>query len=95
MKYINKKLPIIQIDKEIKFLPTGMGLHIYDNGDLHCSDHHKDKLISEGWIEEVKPREWWYCKDKSIEEFRMYPSPQYDGCVSHWGIAIKVREVIE
>ena len=95
MKYINKKLPLLKVGEEFKYSNQDVtGVHCFDTGTLHCNESTLKTLISEGWIEEVKPREWWYCKDKSIEEFRMYPSPQYDGCVSHWGIAIKVREVI-
>jgi len=58
MKYINKKLPLV--GEELRYSPMEVdGVHCFDNGTLHCNKSTLKTLLSEGWIEPIKPREWW------------------------------------
>ena len=90
MKYINKNLPILAKDSIITadISPMWTNLHIeVFNKKICCTDGILKVLISEGWIEEVKPREYY-----------VYDCPE---CVTayreQWesGSLIKVREMIE
>jgi len=61
------------------------------------------KLIDEGWIEEIKPREWWVLKPKDgvDNKARLYQSAGQAGddyqkeAGSGWFEIIKVREVLD
>ena len=60
MKYINKKLPIMEIGTEIEWSDPGVsGMHFYAEGQVHCEKSTFNSLVEDGFIEEVKPREWW------------------------------------
>ena len=61
MKYINKKLPLMEVGKEINFSLNGViiGAHCYDDGTLHCTQADFNLLLKDGFIEEVNPREWY------------------------------------
>ena len=69
MKYINKKLPFMEIGKEVEWYEEQTGVHIHDSGNVYCEKEMFNNLISEGWIEEVKPREpreWWEVRHKDV-----------------------------
>lgn len=56
--------------------------------------------LCSGYDYRVKPREFWVCWNtenypEDHDHTRWFESPKYDGCVSRWTNAIKVREVIE
>ena len=89
MKYkLKRDLPFAKAGKEV-FEDDASFYIEAEVGIIWCFAEIKDrhKLISEGWIEEVKPREYY-----------VYDSPE---CVTayreQWesGSLIKVREVIE
>ena len=96
MKYINKKLPLLKVGEEIRYMNQDVsGVHCFESNGLHCSESTLKKLISEGWIEEVKPREWWVleCETPGLlwagedikAQLKKNPNLKF----------IKVREVIE
>ena len=97
MKYINKKLPLMEVGKEIDYSLNGViiGAHCYDDGTLHCTQADFNLLLKDGFIEEVKPREWLVleCDNPGLlwesepikEQLRKNPNLKF----------IKVREVIE
>ena len=67
MKYINKNLPILAKDSIITadISPMWTNLHIeVFNKKICCTDGILKVLISEGWIEPIKPREWWQILDR-------------------------------
>ena len=103
MKYINKKLPLLKVGEEFKYTNQDVtGVHCFDSGTLHCNESTLKTLISEGWIEPIKPREWWviinesskYCSERydsyeEAEQKRLLYTGKEDYKV------IKVREVIQ
>ena len=102
MKYINKKLPLV--GEELRYSPMEVdGVHCFDNGTLHCNKSTLKTLLSEGWIEPIKPREWWQILDRrswytygnrfeTKKEAEKYAEQlNNDGSLE----IIKVREVIE
>jgi len=103
MKYkLKRDLPFAKAGKEVKVNPTGCIPFInYSSGEFATTEEYVDKLLSEGWIEEVKPREWWeiertdvgfYYDDRfgSYEEAEGIRNSHYKN-----SRIIKVREVIE
>ena len=102
MKYINKKLPLLKVGEEFKYMNQDVGgIHCFESNSLFCNESTLKTLISEGWIEEVKPREWgeiertdvgFYYDDRfgSYEEAEGIRNSHYKN-----SRIIKVREVIE
>ena len=93
MKYINKKLPLMEVGKEIDYRLNGViiGAHCYDDGTLHCTQADFNLLLKDGFIEEVKPREWWI--EILADGFaRVVDRPPYHKNPFEY---VKVREVIE
>ena len=92
MKYINKKLPLV--GEELRYLPMEVdGVHCFDNGTLHCNKSTLKTLLSEGWIEPIKPREWTLEVTPEQTYIRILPIRQK--LFSSGSEIIKVREVIE
>ena len=61
MKYKNLKLPTIPSGEEIEIFVNNSfnGLHIYrEENVINCNERLLEIIISEGWIEEAKPREF-------------------------------------
>ena len=58
-----------------------------------CMGNIKD-LLSAGWIEEVKPREWWVYPLTYGDGLRYEAVSNFEKCRNMVGV-IKVREVIE
>ena len=98
MKYINKKLPLV--GEELRYSPMEVdGVHCFDNGTLHCNKSTLKTLLSEGWIEEVKPREWWVNMHKDSGN-NYFCNTKDEAIRTMWGLPehnhiIKVREVIQ
>ena len=61
MKYILKKdLPFTKAGHKVEVNPSGCLPFVnYSTGVFSTTEEYVDKLLSEGWIEEVKPREWY------------------------------------
>ena len=97
MKYrLKKDLPFAKAGAKIK-PPQDEGC-AYDveniNGDWWCIGYEEElpKLISEGWIEEVKPREWYICWDECMISNIVN---EKNGVIPNWDNIVKVREVID
>ena len=102
MKYINKKLPLMEVGKEIDYSLNGViiGAHCYDDGTLHCTQADFNLLLKDGFIEEVKPREFYIgltsqgylpLGDNKVADNIDY----FDTMAFPPAKVIKVREVIE
>lgn len=112
-KYILKKdLPFAKAGIKIEQIQmSNTALKSYDlfsNNEVRFwinTEKDLDYLISEGWIEEIKPREWWVLKPKDHstagQNVRFYKNPTYarddyeKEVNESWFEIIKVREVIE
>jgi len=102
MKYINKKLPLLKVGEEIRYMNQDVsGVHCFESNGLHCSESTLKKLISEGWIEEVKPREWWEIERTDVsfhydDRFRSYEDAEdVRNSTYKNSRIIKVQEVME
>ena len=90
MKYINKKLPLLKVGEEFKYMNQDVGgIHCFESNSLFCNESTLKTLISEGWIEEVKPREFWI----EIQTTGTFVQTCKDD-LDNEGEVIKVREVI-
>ena len=78
---------------------TGCRVHSELEGGAPIYIGNKEKLLVQGWIEEVEPREWWvnmhkgsgnnyFCETKDEAIRTMWGVPEYNHI-------IKVREVME
>ena len=99
MKYINKKLPLIEVGKEIEWYEdlTMQGVHAYPEGILHCSSKILASLIEDEWIEEVKPREFYIPVHRDTGKLLASDRPMDKGYSGGWTLAvevIKVREIL-
>ena len=104
MNYILKKdLPFAKAGTIIDLSPSEgcIPMAIYDFRDLpgseasnvNISKEYLDELISEGWIEPIKPREWTLEVTPEQTYIRILPIRQK--LFSSGSEIIKVREVIE
>ena len=70
MKYkLKRDLPFAKAGDNVEVNPGGcIPFANYSSGTFSTSEEYIDKLIKEGWIEEVKPREWelWLDKDGCV-----------------------------
>ena len=103
MKYkLKKDLPFAKAGTEVRYFYGTSVEHINYNREINAVDIHipmKDVIQSyfdEGWIEEVKPREWRVIIGKYGEAKGIYLNELIAGDeVSSSDTTIKVREVIE
>src|SRR3990167_6428889 len=102
MKYrLKKDLPLMEAGTKIKIsdkyrdkdndlpLPIVLfrdAIYIKDQQNLI------DELISEGWIEEIKPREFWLYPSNDCPPYGVLLTEEWTKGL--WGV-IKVREVME
>ena len=94
MKYINKKLPLLKVGGEFKYMNQDVGgIHCFESNSLHCNESTLKTLISEGWIEPIKPREWTLEVTPEQTYIRILPIRQK--LFSSGSEIIKVREVIQ
>ena len=55
-----RDLPFTKAGHKVEVNPSGCLPFVnYSTEVFSTTEEYVDKLISEGWIEEVKPREWW------------------------------------
>ena len=100
MKYILKKdLPFAKAGAEVVFNDKSLCFEVKsdrwssDSGDYKFVGHsNKSSLIKDGWIEEVKPREWIIEVTKEQQYIR--PADAKGRLYSSGSEIIKVREVI-
>ena len=95
MKYILKKdLPFTKAGHKVEVNPSGCLPFVnYSTGVFSTTEEYVDKLISEGWIEEVKPRVGWLAEDEDGGyKFYLHPKPIIP---NSWDKTSKWTEVIE
>ncbi len=60
IKYrLKKDLPFAKAGAEVTIgVASSIGLYQYDNGKVNVAENQIEHLVNEGWIEEIKPREF-------------------------------------
>ena len=102
-----RDLPFTKAGSEVNLMSKGcVPVSIFDfrgiTGSVPNVDvakDHLDYLISEGWIEPIKPREWWVNMHKDSGN-NYFCNTKDEAIRTMWGVPehnhiIKVREVIE
>ena len=62
---------------------------------LECDNRDLAKMISEGWIEEIQPREFWIAEYHNYQGKVFYSEQNAQNSSNNLKEVIKVREVLE
>ncbi len=102
MKYrLKKDLPFAKVGEVIDMGICGTfeNIHLRPNKTGECSEDNLKMMLQDGWIEEIKPREWWVTEHKDdpvgVVNRLSISEEKPDGCPVTKCEIFKVTKVID